>query len=478
MDMKIENIRRTKIVCTLGPATDNPDTLRELFLGGMNTGRLNLSHGTHEEHRSRIESFNSVRDKTGITASLMLDTKGPEIRIKTFRDNSITLYEGDDFILTTEEVEGDRQRVSITYSGFASDISKGDTLLLDDGALELKVLSTTETEVTTRVVTGGVISNSKKINVPDGRIRLPYINDADRADLRFAAENNIDFVAASFARSGEDIRELRETLNSYGGGEINIISKIENREGVDNIDEIIDISDGIMVARGDMGVEIPFEELPAIQKMIIRKTLEEGKPVITATQMLDSMIRNPRPTRAEITDVANAIYDGTSAIMLSGETSVGRYPVQALNTMTKIAIETEKHIKSSVRTRRADTDKREDITGAISRSTCLAAETLGASVIIAVTRSGSSARMVSRFRPGCPIIASTISDKTARQLTISWGTIPIVIDTGKTTDEIFDLAVKRSLEMGLINKGSLIVLTGGTPSGRSGTTDTMKVIRL
>lgn len=475
MTIKKNRERRTKIICTLGPATDNIQILRQLFLEGMNVGRFNFSHGTHAEQKERVDTFKSLRAELKIPAGLMLDTKGPEVRIKHFKDGSVNLSAGDRFTLTSEDIEGDSRRVSVTYKSLPSDISRGDTLLLDDGLLELKVTSINGTEIETKVINGGTLSNSKKINVPEGRIQMPYVSEADIADLKFAADNDFDFVAASFARSSSDIKELKRILDKMGGHNIRIISKIENREGVINIDELIRVSDGIMVARGDMGVEIPFEELPAIQKMIIKKTTGAGKPVITATQMLDSMIRNPRPTRAELTDVANAIYDGTSAIMLSGETSIGNYPVPTLSTMSKIAVETEKNIEYSKWLNLIDSTTSNNVTKAISHATCLAAETLGAAAIIAVTRSGHSARMVSKYRPECSIIASTTSRKTAYQLSLSWGVTPVLTETGTSSDRIFALAVKSAMQAELISNGDLVILTGGTPAGVSGTTNTMKV---
>lgn len=468
-------MRKTKIVCTLGPATDDEKILGALFERGMNVARMNFSHGTHEEHGRRIDLFKQTRRLLSLTAGLLMDIKGPAIRVKKFKDGKIFLKEGELFTITTDEIEGDASRVSVTYKGLPGDIYKGDSLLLDDGLLELRVERINGSDIETIVITGGELSNSKKINVPSRSIKLPFVSETDRSDLKFGVERGFDFVAASFTRNSSDIKDLKRTLKEFGGENMKIIAKIENREGVDNIDDIIRVSDGIMVARGDMGVEIPFEELPAIQKMIIKKSSEAGKPVITATQMLDSMIRNPRPTRAEITDVANAIYDGTSAIMLSGETSVGKYPAEAVLTMSKIAVETEKNIDYSERFRNRVLSLSNNVTNAVSHSACVAAETLGAAAIIAVTQSGRSARMVSRYRPDCPIIASTMSEDVAHQLSISWGVIPVLTGKGDSTDEIFDLAVKSSVEAGLLGSGDLVILAGGSPAGVSGTTNTMKV---
>jgi pyruvate kinase len=471
----MNSFRRTKIVCTLGPGTDSEGILRGLFSEGMNVGRLNFSHGSHEEHLVRIETFRRLRDELNIPAGVMLDTKGPEIRIRKFENGKIELKKGDTFTITTDDIAGNNERVSVKYTGLTGDVEKGDMLLLDDGLIELKITKVTSTDIVCTVISGGELSNNKKINVPEKKIRLPFISEADISDLKFGAAHNVDFAAASFVRNSADVKALRRVLYDAGGAGIKIISKIESREGVDNIDEIIRVSDGIMVARGDMGVEIPFEELPAIQKMIIKKTCEAGKPVITATQMLDSMIRNPRPTRAEITDVANAIYDGTSAIMLSGETSVGKYPVDAVRTMAKIAVETEENIDYAEDFSKKRVRISNNVTNAISHATCLAADTLGASAIVAVTQSGHTARMISRYRPACRIIAPTTSETVYQQLSLSWAVTPIMTETGNSTDEIFSIALKSSIESGLISGGDLVVLTGGTPAGISGTTNTMKV---
>ncbi len=468
-------MRKTKIICTLGPATDDHGVLKNLFEKGMNVARLNFSHGTHEEHSERIKTFKSIREELDLNAGLLLDTKGPEIRIKTFRDDSVELKTGRVFTLTTEDIVGDEERVSITYEGLPDDIRKRDKILIDDGLVELQVLNITDKNIECEIINGGVISNRKSVNVPGITISLPFLSERDKKDLTFAVENDFDFIAASFARNAADIKSMRDFLEDIKGDYIQVISKIENRDGVNNIDEIIRVSDGIMVARGDMGVEIPFEELPHIQKSIIHKCNRAGKPVITATQMIDSMIRNPRPTRAEITDIANAIYDGTSALMLSGETSIGKYPVESVATMASIALETEKNINYEEIFRNTNLTVSRNVTNAISQATCTSAHALGASAIISVTKSGHTARMVSKYRPSCPIIATTFSRKTYYQLSISWSVYSIMTVLKSTTDDIFQQAIMKSLNSDMIKNGDLVVITGGMIADASGTTNTLKV---
>jgi len=467
--------RKTKIICTLGPATDEGDILRKLFLNGMNVARLNFSHGNHEEHLKRVEHFKSIRDELGMPVGLMLDTRGPEIRIKQFANREVTLAEGSTFTFTTRDVAGTDTIVSVAYAGFPEVVHRGDTLLLDDGLIGMKVTGTGDTEVTCEVIYGGVLSNNKKINIPGAANNLPFITEKDRDDILFGIRNDFDFIAASFVRNSNDIKDLREILRKNSGEGIKIISKIEIREGVDNIDDIIRVSDGIMIARGDMGVEIPFEELPSIQKSIIRKCYNAGKTVITATQMLDSMIRNPRPTRAEITDVANAIYDGTSAIMLSGETSVGKYPIDSIRTMSKIAVETEYDIDYVKRFNGAPISVSRNVTNAVSRAACETAHILGASAIVCVTKSGHTAHMVSKHHPACPILAVTTSKKIYNQLSLDWGVFPDITGRKDSTDEVFQQAVVRASESKLVNNGDLIVITGGMIADVSGTTNTIKV---
>ncbi len=468
-------MRRTKIICTLGPATDDPEVLKELFLKGMDVGRLNFSHGAHDDHLVRAEQFKKMRSDLKRPAALLLDTKGPEIRLKKFKDGKVTLEKGKTFTLTTDEIEGDAERVSITYKDLPADLTKGDRILIADGLIELKVTSIKGSNIVCEILNGGDLSDRKGMNVPGVTTRLPFMNDNDRNDILFGIKNDFDYIAASFARSADDVKAMKNFIDSNGGGFIKLISKIENHDGVNNIDEIIRVSDGIMVARGDMGVEIPFEEIPHLQKMIIKKTLSAGKPVITATQMLESMIKNPRPTRAEITDVANAIYDGTSAIMLSGETSIGAFPVLTVETMAKIARKTETDINYTELLENTHINISKNVTDAISYATCSAAHSLNASAIITITKSGHTSRMVSRYRPKCRIIASTPLIKVYNQLALSWGVCPMMSVEAGTTDEIFDSAVRTALDQEMIHNGDLVVITGGMPIGVSGTTNMIKI---
>ena len=468
-------MRKTKIICTLGPGTDSEPVLHDLFRNGMNVARLNFSHGTHEEHLKRIKIFKKIRKELGLPVGLLIDTKGPEIRLKKFEDGKIELVDGDTFTLTIEDVPGNKEIVSVTYEKLPDDVSKGDRILIDDGLIELKVMSKTKMKIICEVINGGEVSDRKGVNVPGVYINLPFLSDRDKNDILFAIENGFDLLAASFVRCYNDIKQIKDFLEDNGGEDIKIVAKIENRDGVDNVDEIIRISDGIMVARGDMGVEIPFEELPSIQKYIILKCNQAGIPVITATQMLDSMIRNPRPTRAEITDIANAIYDGTSALMLSGETSIGEYPVEAVKTMAKIALKTEQNINYLERFDNTHITISNNVTNAISHATCTTAHSLQGSAIVTVTKSGHTARMVSKYRPACPIIATTVEERVFHQLAMSWGVYPIMTERKKTTDEIFHQAIEESTKAGLAKNGDLIVITGGMLVDISGTTNTIKV---
>lgn len=465
---------KTKIICTLGPATDDEDVLRQLMKGGMNVARMNFSHGTYDEHTKRIEMFKRIRKEFHFPIALMLDTKGPEVRIKKFEHGQIELVEGQKFTLTSRDVVGDNRLVAVTYERLAQDLHPGCSILIDDGLIELYIDRIEEDDIHCTVVTGGVLSNNKSINIPCVKIRLPYISEQDKADLLFGIENDFDFVAASFVRTRKDVAAIRALLEENNGKHINIVAKIENQEGVDNIDEIIKASDGIMVARGDMGVEIPFENIPFIQKTLIKKCYSAGKRVIVATQMLDSMMRNPRPTRAEATDVANAIYDGTSAIMLSGETAAGKYPIESLATMVKIAVKTESEIHYRKRFDETRFPMR-NITDAISHATCTTAQDLNAAAIITVTKSGHTARMVSKFRPDCPIIAAAIDTRVWRQLALSWGVYPVLADIKTSTDELFDHVVEQARATGLIKSNDLVVITGGVPLGVSGSTNILKV---
>ncbi len=468
-------MRRTKIICTMGPATDDEKVLKELILAGMDVARLNFSHGTHEEALVRINRIKKVRDELDLPVAILLDTKGPEIRLKTFKEGKVELKPGQKFDLHTDDVEGDESKVSITYPNLTKDVTAGSRLLIDDGLIEMEVTSVKSDRISCIVKNGGVVSDRKGVNVPNISLSMPYMSDKDRSDIIFGIEQDVDFIAASFVRCAEDVAQVRQLLDKNGGKNIRIISKIENAEGVENIDDILRLSYGIMVARGDMGVEIDMQDLPVIQKRLIKKSYREGKIVITATQMLDSMIRNPRPTRAETTDVANAIYDGTSATMLSGETAIGKYPVEAVKTMAMIAVRAEMDIDYKKRLERLDFNTNMDVTNAISHATCTTAHDLNASAIIALTYGGGTARMLSRFRPQCPIIAPTMQEKARRQLNLSWGVIPIRSEMRKNTDELFDHAVDCAKETGIVHDGDLVVITGGAPMGISGTTNIMKV---
>lgn len=421
-------MRKTKIVCTLGPATKDENVLRKLMEEGMDVARLNFSHGTHDDHKERIEMIKKLRRELDKPVAILLDTKGPEIRTRDFQGGKVTVEDGQIFTLTPRELLGDNTVASITYKNLAKDIQVGTTILIDDGLIKMEVEAINDEDIRCKVIHGGIISNHKGINVPGVHLNMPYVSEQDIEDIKFGIENDVDFVAASFVRSAKDVLEIRDLLNANGGERINIISKIENAEGINHIDDIIYVSDGIMVARGDMGVEIAGEEVPIIQKMIIRKVYNAGKQVVTATQMLDSMVKNPRPTRAETTDVANAIYDGTSAIMLSGETAAGLYPVEAVQTMVRIAERTEQDIDYCKRFFQRERTANPNVTDAVCHATCTTAIDLNASAIVTVTKSGTSARMVSKYRPDCNIIAGTTSQKAYRQLNMSWGVTPIHLE--------------------------------------------------
>lgn len=469
-------MRKTKIICTLGPATESPEILRDLMCNGMDVVRFNFSHGTHASHLQSIEKVKNMRKELDLPVAILLDTKGPEIRLGNFANNSVELKAGDEFCLTTEDIPGNEKKVSITYKQLPQDVSAGSRILIDDGLVEMVAERVTDTEIWCRVKNGGVISTHKGVNIPNGKLSMPYMNDTDRSDILFGIENQVDFIAASFVREAADIKELRAFLQENGGEDIKIISKIENRQGVDNIDEILEVSDGIMVARGDLGVEIPIQEIPSIQKMMIHKVYNAGKIVITATQMLDSMMKNPRPTRAEATDVANAIYDGTSAIMLSGETAAGKYPVEALKTMVEIAEYTENDIDYEKRFRMYHSLTNPDITDAISHATCMTAIDINASAIITVTFSGWTARMISRYRPKCPILSCTPSEKTYRQLNLSWGVKPLMIEEETDTEQLLQKALDKAVENDCLQKGETAVITAGIPLGISGTTNLLRVM--
>ncbi len=468
-------MRKTKIVCTLGPATDQEGVLEAVAEAGMDVARFNFSHADYEEHTRRFDRIEAIRKATGKHIATLLDTKGPEIRLKEFKEGKVQLKKGQMFTLTTREVEGTEEIVSITYEGLPKDLEVGARVLIDDGLIEMKVAELSDTDIVCEVFNDGAISNKKGVNVPDTFLSMPYVSSKDRADIVFGIEKGYDFIAASFVRSAADVNEVRRILAENNCNSIQIISKIENSQGVENIDEIIEASDGIMVARGDMGVEIPLEEVPVIQKMIIKKVYRAGKQVITATQMLDSMMKNPRPTRAEATDVANAIYDGTSAIMLSGETAAGKYPVEAVQTMVRIAERTEDDIDYKKRFRQQESEDSNDVTEAISHATCMTAHDLEAKAIIAVTKSGKTVRGISKFRPACPIIGCSTFSHVCRQLNLSWGVIPLLVSEKEDAFELFEHAVDEAMKNGCLERGDTTVITAGLPLGKSGTTNMLKV---
>ncbi len=466
--------RKTKIVCTLGPASQTEEIVTEMALAGMNVARMNFSHNTHADHKLRMDLVKKVREKLGLPIAILLDTKGPEYRIKTFKDGKVFLNEGDTFIFTADDIDGDETRVSVNYKDLAKDLNKGDKILLNNGLLVFEVRDTTDTDVICEVVIGGELSDRKSMSFPNKTLKQIYLSEQDKQDILFGIENGIDFIACSFVSCRQDLLDVKEFLKANGGDDIGIIAKIENRSGVDNIDEICQECDGIMVARGDMGVEIPFEELPAIQKKLITKCRLLGKRVITATEMLESMIQNPRPTRAEISDVANAVYDGTSAIMLSGETAAGKYPVQAVKTMARIAKNTEENIHYEKRFLTREF-KIKSTVDAISHATCGMAIDIGAKAIAVCSLSGGTARMVSRFRPAVPIIGITTSEKTWRRLSLSWGVIPMMCENYNSTDVLFYNAAKITKDVLSLQKGDKIVMTGGVTNGQTGNTNLIKV---
>ena len=449
-------MRKTKIVCTLGPSTDREGVLREMIQAGMNVARFNFSHGTHPEHKARLDALKALREELDAPVAAMLDTKGPEVRLKDFAGGRVHLTAGQEFTLTTVQVEGDAHRCSITYGELPGDVKAGDTILLDDGLVRLTVLETSETEIRCRGENDGKMKNHKGVNVPGVRLNMPYMSQQDRDDLLFGAEQGFDYVAASFVRSAADVRELRHVLDK-AGSRMRIIAKIENQEGVSNLREILAEADGVMVARGDMGVEIDFTEIPAIQKDMIAQCVACGKPVITATQMLDSMIENPRPTRAEITDVANAIYDGTSAIMLSGETAAGKYPVEAVKTMDAIARKTESNIDCS-RGTVPPSRTHLSVTAATAHAACTTAADIGADAILTVSQGGITAQMVSRFRPEATVVALLLDPQIRRQMALYWGLVPIMMERADSTDELVRSAIDTAERAGLVKPGDLVVV--------------------
>ncbi|MEE1248450.1 MAG: pyruvate kinase [Lachnospiraceae bacterium] len=468
-------MRKTKIICTMGPSTEKGDTLKQLVLAGMNVARMNFSHGDFDEHGGRLAKLKEIRKETGRPVAALLDTKGPEIRLGDFETGKIELQKGQDFTLTARDIMGNQNEVSITYKQLPKDVKAGSSILLDDGLIGLEVKEVVGDDIHCVVLNGGPVSNHKGVNVPGTDLSMEYLSEKDKADIIWGAQNDVDFIAASFVREAADVTAIRELLKANGGESIQIIAKIENEQGVRNVDEILEVADGVMVARGDMGVEIPCEEVPVIQKMIIKKANQAGKIVVTATQMLDSMIKNPRPTRAEATDVANAIYDGTVAIMLSGETAAGQYPVEALKTMVKIAERTEEDINYRRRFFETERKANPDVTDAICHATCTTALDLKAKAIISVTKSGRSAKMVSRYKPGCDIIACSTDEKVCRQLNVVWGVKPILLEEQKETFDLFDSAVAAAAKEENLEKGDTVVLTSGVPIGVSGTTNMIKV---
>ena len=467
-------MRKTKIICTLGPSTDKDGVLRELIANGMNVARFNFSHGSHEEHKGRLDLLKSLREELGKPVAALLDTKGPEIRLKDFKNGTEMLEAGQAFTLTTRDVEGTKEICSITYKDLPQDVAPGGTIMLDDGLIKLQIQTVNDTDIVCTVLNNGKIKNKKGVNVPGVHLSMPYMSQRDKDDIIFGIEQGFDFIAASFVRTAQDVYEIRNLLNEYDSN-IRIIAKIENREGVNNIDSILAAADAVMVARGDLGVEIDFTELPGIQKTIIDRSFSFGKPIVTATQMLDSMIVNPRPTRAEISDVANAIYDGTSAIMLSGETAAGAYPVEALKTMSAIAERTEQE-GFHLRGRQMDSNPGKiSVSDATAHAACLTARDVNAAAIVTVSESGTTARLLSKYRPQQPIIACVMREQVQRQLSLSWGITPLMMSLAHSTDELIEMSTALAKENGYLHNGELAVVTAGVPVGVSGTTNMIKI---
>ena len=467
-------MRKTKIICTIGPASESPEVFKAMCLQGLNVARLNFSHGTHEEHQKKIDMIKSVRAELGLPIAIMLDTKGPEYRIRTFKNGKITLKDGDSFTFTTREVEGDETIVSVSYAGLADDLNVGDRILVNNGLVIFEVTAIEGSEIRCSVITGGVLSDRKSMSFPGKVMRQAYMSDQDRADLLFGIQNGVDFVAASFVSCKQDLLDLKDFMREHGGADIDVIAKIENQSGVDNIDEICSVCEGIMVARGDLGVEVPFTELPAIQKHLITVCRMRGKRVITATEMLESMISNPRPTRAEISDVANAVYDGTSAIMLSGESAAGKYPVEALRVMGQIAEETEKHIDyvDQFRTREFVIHNRVD---AISHAACTMAIDLEAKAIVVTSLSGLTVRMVSRFRAPITILGLATGEKAWYKLALSWGVLPVMTEQFPSMEVLNFYALRAAKDALGLKSGDTVVMTGGTATGQSGNTSVIRI---
>ena len=467
-------MRKTKIICTLGPSTDKDGVLRELIANGMNVARFNFSHGSHEEHKGRLDLLKSLREELGKPVAALLDTKGPEIRLKDFKNGTEMLEAGQTFTLPTRDVEGTKEICSITYKDLPQDVAPGGTIMLDDGLIKLQIQTVNDTDIVCTVLNNGKIKNKKGVNVPGVHLSMPYMSQRDKDDIIFGIEQGFDFIAASFVRTAQDVYEIRNLLNEYDSN-IRIIAKIENREGVNNIDSILAAADAVMVARGDLGVEIDFTELPGIQKTIIDRSFSFGKPIVTATQMLDSMMVNPRPTRAEISDVANAIYDGTSAIMLSGETAAGAYPVEALKTMSAIAERTEQegHYLRG-RLMEPNTGKI-SVSDATAHAACLTAKDVNAAAIVTVSESGTTARLLSKYRPQQPIIACVMKEQVQRQLSLSWGITSLMMPLAHSTDELIEMSTALAKENGFLHDGELAVVTAGVPVGISGTTNMIKI---
>ena len=469
-------LKKTKIVCTLGPASRDEATMEAMLLAGMNVARLNFSHGTHEDHKKTIEKFRRVRDRLDLPAAVLLDTKGPEIRLKDFENGSEIIEDGQQFTLTSEDVKGTKERVATTYDALPSQVEKGTKILIDDGRIRMEVLETTETDVVCKVISGGKVSNRKGVNIPNKSLDLEYISEADRNDILFGIKMDVDYVAASFVRNGNDVRQLRTLLNENGGEKIKIISKIENMEGIDNFREILDLSDGIMVARGDMGVEVDFEKLPGLQKRFIKECCKAGKPVITATQMLESMTTSPAPTRAEITDVANAVFDGTSAVMLSGESAAGQYPVETVATMAKIVRQAESDAEAVNQYKFLEVESDEkDVSNAMGHAACTTARDIKASAIIAVTTSGYTAEMMAKYKPNTPIIAATPTEKTYHQQALTRGVYPVHTRLSNSIDKLMTEAEDGAKRMRFVEEGDLIVISAGMPLNVPGTTNLIRV---
>ena len=466
-------MRKTKIICTLGPSTDKEGVLRDLIANGMNVARFNFSHGSHEEHLGRLEKLKTLREELGKPVAALLDTKGPEIRLKDFKNGVENLVAGQTFTLTTRDVEGTNEICSITYKDLPMDVEPNGTIMLDDGLIKLQIQTVNDTDIVCKVLNNGKIKNKKGVNVPGVHLSMPYMSQRDKDDIIFGIQQGYDFIAASFVRTAQDVYEIRNLLNEYDSN-IRIIAKIENREGVNNIDSILAAADAVMVARGDLGVEIDFTELPGIQKTIIERSFSFGKPIVTATQMLDSMMVNPRPTRAEISDVANAIYDGTSAIMLSGETAAGAYPVEALKTMSAIAERTEQENHARFVPLTENTGKI-SVSDATAHAACLTAKDVNAAAIVTVSESGNTARLLSKYRPQQPIIACVMKEQVQRQLALSWGITPLMMPLAHSTDELIEMSTSLAKENGYLHNGELAVVTAGVPVGVSGTTNMIKI---